>query len=170
MRWTWNRAGDQKHVLAFLATVGVVALSAAVTPASAAEVEFRGGGYIEDFTSACAADGYTDPVYVNAIYRPRKLGSNGASTRFSFFFPSYYAASYELPKGKLGAAYKKVVGGATGTATSFFIVKPRMRILSKAPGRVKASTNSVSVTGQIDNFDGVSNCTATFRLSLQRHP
>ncbi len=152
------------------AIVGALLLLSATVPAAAEEVEYRGAGYLQNFTPACAPKGYVDPVFVNAIYRPRLLGTNGASTRLSFFIPPFYATSYELPKGKLGDRFRRVVGGATGTATEFFATKPRMRITERTPDRVKPKTTSVTLAGQIDNFDGIKGCKADFELNLHYHP
>jgi hypothetical protein len=154
-------------------TGAVLALAVATVgtaSASAEEIEFRGGGYINNFSNACAAKGFVDPVYVSSIYRPRRLGTNGDATRISFFFPQFYAASYELPKGRLGKSFKKVVGGATSSATYFFDNNPRMRIKVKTPRRVRSKTEAVTLSGTIRNFDGIDGCTADFDLSLRQQP
>ena len=165
-----NNARTIGRVLAAAALVTVGALSAphAGEAARAKDVEFRGGGYFRNFTAACADTGFTDPAYANAIYRPRKLGTNGNSTRFAFFFPPFYATSYELPKGKLRKAFKPVVGGATGTVTEFFAVKPKMRITEMTPPKPRAKTRSLSISGEIENFDGKAGCKVDFELTLQR--
>jgi hypothetical protein len=156
--------------LTLAAAVLPVAVLSASSPASANEVEFRGGGYVRNFSTECAVSGFTDPVYVSSIYRPRKLGTNGDATRISFFFPQFYATSYELPKGKLGNTFKKVVGGATGTATYFFSKNPRMRLTAMTPAKVKMRTPVVSLSGEIKNFDGIEGCKADFELSLRLQP
>ncbi|MCT8974918.1 hypothetical protein [Microbaculum marinisediminis] len=152
------------------AVVGLTMLAVTATSAGAEEVEYRGSGYLKNFTAACAPKGYGDPIFVNAIYRPRRLGTNGSSTRLSFFLQPFYAMSYELPKGRLGDRFKKVVGGATGTATEFFSTRPRLRLTDTNPGRINLKTTSLSLAGQIDNFDGIKGCRADFELGLNYHP
>jgi hypothetical protein len=137
---------------------------------AAGEVEFRGSGYVQDFSEECAQGGYTEAVYVNVRFRPRGMGMNGRSTRISFFFPQFHASSYELPKGKLGKTFKNVVGGATGSATSFFSNKPRLRIVEMDPADIKKRTDGLLMSGQIQNFDGIEGCEAYFDISLRRQP
>ncbi|WP_436644558.1 hypothetical protein [Microbaculum sp. FT89] len=168
MQSTANSTVRPKTVSA--AIVGLAMLAVAATSARAEEVEYRGSGYLKNFTAACAPKGYDEPVFVNAIYRPRKLGTNGSGTRLSFFLQPFYAMSYELPKGRLGKRFKKVVGGATGTATEFFSTRPRVRLTDANPGRINLKTTSVTLAGQIDNFDGIKGCRADFELGLNYHP
>jgi hypothetical protein len=102
----------------------------------------------------------------NRPFKPRKLGSNDASTRLSFFFPLFYAMSSKLESGRLGHGYKTVVGGSTGTTTTVFDVSPQLRIIDMSPSDVTESTEGVLISGKIRNFDGVESCTAEFDVSL----
>jgi len=155
---------------AVLTAIAGAAIGIASGPAAAKAVEFRGSGYLRNFSEECERKGFSGPVYVNTIYRPARLGTNGKATQLSFFFPEFYAVSYELPRGRFGKNFKRVVGGATGVATHFFDSSPEVRMTAETPKRVRGNTPAAFISGEIRNFDGIEGCLADFELSLRRQP
>lgn len=132
-------------------------------------VEFRGGGFFS-FSTQCQAEGWEGTTYASVRYRPPKVGSNGNSTRFSVFFPLFYATNFILPTGNLTAAYKTVDGGGLGSSLWVYPTKPKMRVTLRSPSAVNASTEAVRLKGQINGFDNVKNCVVDFDVNLTRRP
>ena len=142
---------------------------ASVQSVQAQTVEFRGGGFFS-FSTQCQAEGWSGTTYASARYRPPKVGSNDQSTRFSVFFPLFYATSFVLPTGNLTATYKAVEGGGLGSTLWIYPTKPKMRVTLRSPSAVNASTEAVRLKGQINGFDNVKNCVVDFDVNLTRRP
>jgi len=156
-----------KLAAAFLA--GAIA-SASPSLARADVVDFRGGGWISNFTEACVEVGWGPrTLYVNARYRPPRLGDNGPNTRITFL-TSHYATSYLLPEGNLTNRFKPVRGGGTGAGTFFFSQDPQMRITLQQPRNVRPRTPSVRLRGQIRDFDNTPGCRVNFDISVTQRP
>ncbi|TCT03339.1 hypothetical protein EDC22_12012 [Tepidamorphus gemmatus] len=162
-----SRALFRRWIAGGLLLAGATVVSAQSVEAQT--VEFRGGGFFS-FTSQCQAEGWEGTVYASARYRPPGVGSNGPSTRFSVFFPLFYATSFVLQSGNLTAAYKTVDGGGLGSQLWVYPTKPRMRVTLRSPSAVNASTEAVRLKGQINGFDNVRNCVVDFDVSLTRRP
>lgn len=138
--------------------------------AAAQVVEFRGGGFLTNFTAACQEGGWgPGPVYVNARYRPPRLGDNGPSTRLAFY-TGHYANSYTLPNGNHSNRFQPVNGGGTGSVTYFFQQQPRMRVTLQQPANVRRNTQSLRLKGAIRRFDDYAGCNVTFEINLTRRP
>jgi len=150
-----------------LAVALVMAGSATV---SAQIVEYRGGGFLTNFTQACQQGGWgPGPAYVNARYRPPRLGNNGPSTRLAFY-TGHYANSFVLPQGDLTNRFKAVSGGGTGSVTYFFAGRPQMRVTQQTPSTVRRGTAHLRLKGQIRRFDDYPGCRVTFDISLTKRP
>ena len=132
-------------------------------------VEFRGGGFFS-FSTQCEAEGWGGTTYASVRYRPPMLASNDPSTRFSVFFPLFYATNFMLPTGNLTATYKAVEGGSLGAGIWIYPTKPKMRVTLSTPSKVDTSTEAVRLKGQINGFDNVKNCVVDFDVSLTRRP
>jgi len=152
----------------YAAAALLLAAGAASVPAAADEIiQFYGTATISKFSSACAEYGWTQTVDARARYRPPNLGDNDKSTRFSFFFNTY-AMSYKLAKGTITSSFKDVIGGATGSQTYFFENTPQLRVTSQSPETITTKTKTVTLKGQIQGWDDLPNCSATFSMEVSR--
>ena len=98
-------------------------------------------------------------------FTPPKLGSNGASTRLSYYF-RFFSENYTLPRGRLTSKFKKVNG--VGIGRGAFSFTARLRLTKFTPKTVKSSTTFIDMAGQIRDFDGVANCNISFRATFTR--
>jgi len=143
--------------------MGVIASSV-----SAAEVDFRGGICITSAAAACSTGSWKVGDCLDMRYRPPGLLGNGPATRLSFF-TNDFAENYTLPTGTLiGTTYKTVNGTAIEEVARTFTAQ--MRITAQSPATLTATSNFVSSTGNIQDFDAVTGCTVGFRASGTRRP
>lgn len=145
------------------------AMFASAQSVQAQTVEFRGGGFFS-FSSECEQAGWGGTTYASVRYQPPKVGSNNQTTRFSVFFPLFYATNFILPTGNLTAAFKTVDGGGLGSSLWVYSTKPKMRVTLRSPSAVNVSTPAVRLKGQISGFDDVQNCVVDFDVNLTRRP
>lgn len=135
-------------------------------PAGAQEiVEFRGFGYLQNFTAGCADTGWVGTPQFNVRYRPSGVGSNGPSSRLSFF-DRFYAFSLRLQDGRFNRTWQQVDAGGTGSTTFQWENPASVRVTRHAPSSIGATTPQVRLVGQIRNFDGVVGCNVTFEATL----
>jgi hypothetical protein len=153
--------------------VGFVGLSLAlmISSASAARVEFVGTLDILSVTTACTTQQETE---INRIYEmrynPPNLGVADDRTSLSLHEGTAGggAQNYTLPTGSLiGTAFQTVAG--TGIYRHAFTYTTTMRIISQAPAALTTATNSVTLVGNINNFDGVTGCNVQFRAVGVQH-
>jgi hypothetical protein len=138
------------------------------SPASAATVEWRGGGFLSTQSQACLDDGYRANEYVSVRFRPKGLGDNGDYSKLSFFHPLFFATSY-LRKGNFTKSYKAVSGGGTGSSTWFFASKVKLKA-QLTPSKVGESTETVRIVGGIKNYGDTAGCDMTFDVSVTKRP
>jgi len=136
----------------------------------ATEHEFRGGGYVKNFSANCADNGWTGRYYMSVRYRPPGIGANGPETRITFFFPLFLAANYILESGNLNSNYKDVLGAGMSTRPYDFTIVPQMRVTEMTPNNVTGSTNYITMKGQIKGWSDIQGCRATFEVSLTKRP
>ncbi len=145
----------------------MAALGVSVSGASANTVEFRGAACITSVNAACAPFGWTVGDCMLMRYSPRSLGTNGPATELSLFGQSF-SDNYSLATGNpVGTVFQPVVGihvGRTGYSFS-----PKMRFTSQSPAALGTS-KSVTLAGNITNFDDSTGCTVGFRASGTRRP
>ncbi|MGQ0484526.1 MAG: hypothetical protein ACT4SY_04140 [Hyphomicrobiales bacterium] len=132
--------------------------------------EFIGAVCLTTKTAACGTDaeGLAVGTCADLEYQPPNLG-DGPSTKITILHTvegnSHIAINHTLPSGTLvGTTYKtvnatkvQIEGGQTYTS--------QMRLTSQSPATIVLSTNFVSFTGNIANFDNVAGCTIGFRGS-----
>lgn len=140
-----------------------------VSSASAANIGFRGGGFLSNPTQACIDNGWGQVNYVSARYRPPNVGANGPQT-FLAVHDQFSAQSYVLASGKLTSKFKNVQGGATFFGTALFINQAKVKVTFLQPETITASTQDVIIAGQIQGVSDLPGCKFDFRFSLTRQP
>ena len=143
-----------------------LALAASASMTQAAIVEFRGGACITAVTTACAADGWDIGDCMSMRYSPPNLGTNGAATELTFMNQAF-GVNYGLATGTLvGTTYKPVSGVHVGRTGYTFSSSARITTQTA----VSAASSSVTLIGNITNFDSTTGCTVGFRASGARKP
>lgn len=151
--------------LALCATLCLVAAPMSVRSADAQVAEWRGFGYVGNFTANCAPD-WGGTWQVNARYRPANLGSNGPNTRLSFFSP-FYAMNFTREGGRFTPTYRNIQSAGLG-ASGRVIEGSRIQVTTMVPNNANLNPNSptVRLVGDIRNFDGIQGCTASFEVTM----
>jgi hypothetical protein len=132
----------------------------------AAALEWHGSGEITVFNSACAPGGWTGTQFLFGIrYAPPSLALNGPSTRLTLSSGPFNHYNFVLPSGALNNTFQTVnvmhIGGFHQTYTA------QMSVTSQTPATITATTDHVTLGGQINGFDGITNCVATFDIVLE---
>lgn len=133
-------------------------------------VEFRGGGYVKNLNSACNSGGIDGPLYFSVRYYPPNLGANGSNTRFSFFFPLFYAENYVRESGDLGPNFKTVTGFGLSTLTFEYTSNPKIKIMNMTPSTITLDTQTVTMKGRVRGWANISDCRVDFEIGLSRRP
>lgn len=149
--------------------LGSLMIVGATSIASAAPVEFRGGGFITNLTPECIADGWSEGTYQNIRFRPPNLGTNGVQTSLSLFY-SFSAVGYVLASGNLGAKFKNVQGNFIYAQAFPFANQAAIRVTFSQPVSFSNTTTDIVIGGQIKNFGDTANCQVDFRFSLTLKP
>lgn len=147
-----------------LASLGLTMM---ISTAAAARVEFRGGLCILTASAPCTTFEETSVgVCYQMRYAPRNLGDNGPATKVTLIeFGG--AQNYTLPSGSLiGTSYQTVNG--TGVYRSGFTFTSPMRITAQSPATLTTAT-SVTITGNIKDFDSIPGCDVKFLGAGPRH-
>lgn len=139
-------------------------------PAIAQTVEFRGGGYVSDFSPACREFGYTpnDRIFMTARLRPSGVGSNGPSTRLSTYtqFGAYF---YGKPDGAFTRQFEPVIAATIFSVPSVFESgEVELRVTTQAPRNLDDSSQTVRLVGIVRGFEGLANCRVNFDFSMVR--
>lgn len=138
-------------------------------PAAAQPVEWRGAGYVFNFSDQCQALGWQGSSITRVRYRPRDLGSNGPGTRISFLY-DWVALNFERPNGPIPARFVNVRGSSLGAVSFNYADRTRMRIDTHVPRRpqLDSDTPTVRIGGRIANWDNIRGCRADFEATLLR--
>lgn len=143
-----------------------LAAALALAAPAAAQTEFRGGGFVSDFTSPCATDGWTTPNQIVARFRPAgQPGNSPTSNTLNLFFDSF-TLHFAYPNGAqdiwLTTTSAATVGGAFGLQTD---PQPQVRLLAP-PSNTTPNPGEVHLVAEINHFAAVQNCQARVNLWL----
>ncbi len=146
----------------------MAALAVSAGGAIAQTVEFRGAACITSVNAACTPFGWTVGDCLLMRFSPRSLGTNGPATELSLFGQSF-SDNYSLATGNpVGTVFQPVIGihvGRTGYSFS-----SNMRFTSQSPAPLLASSKSVTLAGNLTNFDDSTGCTVGFRATGTLRP
>jgi len=135
---------------------------------AAAMTQFRGGGFLSEFTPECAADGWGGIHMVTARYRPSGLPMNGDRTRLSVF--TEWGAFNFNTEGRFSNTMRAVDAIAI-FSSPWRLENPhtRMRLLPGSTTNLGNATSLVTLIGEMENFGEVEDCSVRFRLYMSRH-
>lgn len=145
------------------AAVISILLASAVAGAGSAGAAPRYQGAMVIFASTGTCADY-DPVgeQLSVRFRPGGVGDNPANTGFTFIWGN---GGYGLTvPGRITSVAK------TGSLTSLFDYgntggTATIRFTSQVPAVIQPTTASVFAIGELTDFDGMTGCTASFRMS-----
>jgi hypothetical protein len=157
---------SMKSRAVFAKSTCAAALVFGTLAASPALAEWRGSAVVRTHTAPCVTGGtYTTGAIVNARYRLPNLLGNGPDTRLTFY-DRYYGFAVKRV-GALSGAFLPATGTGFGSGGAFIWSKPTLvRVVSRVPAAVVATTPFVNMQIQITNFDEILGCTVTIDLSL----
>jgi hypothetical protein len=131
----------------------------------AAALEWHGSGEFTAFSTECAPGWTGTQILLGIRYAPPSLGMNGPSTRLTISSNAFNHYNFVLPSGALNNTFQTVnvthVNRFHQTYTAQMLVQPP----TTTP--ITAKTDHVNLVGQINGFDGITNCLATFDIVLE---
>lgn len=140
-------------------TTAAVALCCAASQAQAGRVDFAGRFHMTAQNAACVSFG--DGIQpADFRYRPPNLGTNGTATKLTVI-EGWGAENWQIASGSLiGTSWVTVTD--TGIAGGAGQITTKMRIRSQVPATLTATTPSVTIIGDIQNFQEDTGCTISF--------
>lgn len=153
-----------KRLLLILTFLGLSAAGAL-----AVNIEWRGGVCLTAVNPACSAIGWSVGDCGSLRFSPPNVGTNGSSTKFATFWGNNFAEAYTKATGSLiGTTFRTVNG--VGVGRSGFTFTSTMRFTSQIPGAPTATSDAITIVGDIKNFDGTVGCNMSFRAAVTRQP
>lgn len=156
---------DPCRSAALAAALGMMTLAA---PAAAQTTEFRGGGFVSDFTAPCATDGWGPPNQIVARMRPAGEPGNAANSSILNFFFDSFTMHFAFPTAAAGTWVTTTsaasIGGGFGVQTS---PQPQVRVLTPPVGTT-FTADERHVLAEILHFGGIQDCQARVNLWLYR--
>lgn len=152
-----------RPVLGALAAVAALGLSPAM-----AQTEFRGGGFLSDFSSQCNAAGWSGTSQVVVRFRPAGASGNHATeNRMSLFFDSYtmfFGYSNSAIGSYANATSAGMIGASFSSQTSPAVQVRRQN----PPASTTFNASELHLVVDINNFDQTANCSVRANLWLYR--
>jgi hypothetical protein len=151
-----------------LAVVAALFAAAFSSPAFALQT-WQGDVFIVAVTPACESDGITANSFYRGVLRPGGLENNGSNTNFSLVSSRnaqhYSFLPYQLQSGSgsyqaTGINSVASLGKWTGTFSN----------ATRGPILISSVTPTIVFKLTINNYGGVTNCTATLKGSLGNRP
>jgi hypothetical protein len=131
----------------------------------AAALEWHGSGEITAFNNACAPGWTGTQILFGIRYAPPSLALNGPSTRLTISTGPFNHYNFVLPSGALNNTFQTVnvmhIGGFHQTYTA------QMSVTGQTPANITATTDHVTLVGQISNWDDIAGCVANFDIVLE---
>ncbi|MFN7003550.1 MAG: hypothetical protein ACK4NW_09000 [Roseinatronobacter sp.] len=138
--------------------------------AKAQVVEFRGGGFLSDFSEDCAPFFAPDNrVYINVRYRPANLGSNGTNSELAFSNEFFWQTTFELQDGSFSEEWSRAQGFHGGIITLRTRPAPFLRDRQQDPATLTNQSQDVYIQGQVRHMFQ-RGCRASYNIALIRRP
>lgn len=152
--------------LACLAATAAL-LGAMGATAASAQVQFRGGGFVSNF-SGCEQYGWRDQsLMIRARYRPAELSQDN-TTSLSLYL--HNGAENYSRSGPLDFTFQSLQGNFIWTGSGRTTPRPRIRVLTQDPEVITAETRDIQMRFRIRNFGVLPGCQADVGLVLTRFP
>ncbi len=140
------------------------------SPLQAQPVEFRGGGFLSDFSEGCAPFFVPDNrVYINVRYRPAGLGSNDANSLLAFSNEFFWQHTFTLEDAEFNEDWQRTVGFFGGILTERARPAPVLRFRNQQPEMLTEDSQDVYIFGQVRHMFQ-RGCRANYRIALIRRP
>ncbi|KPQ07392.1 MAG: hypothetical protein HLUCCA12_06140 [Rhodobacteraceae bacterium HLUCCA12] len=152
------------RIAAFAALVG----GGAVTMAQAQnQVQFRGGGYVSNF-SGCEDYGWNADtnMMIRARYSPGELAANDNRTSLSVYLPM--GAENYSRRGSFGRNFRGVQGSFVWSGGGRIIPRPRVRVIAQNPQNISDTTGEIQMRLRVRNFGVLEGCMAEIGLVMTR--
>lgn len=142
---------------------GYLAVAASVLLPGVAhgETVWLGGAVLTSVTGCGTNYRVGEPIPMR--YYPANLAGNDGYSKIAFH-STYYAQSFAY-NGKFPNVLTAVIGGRTVSGTGAFSVTPKLKMTSITPANYTATTPSLALVGEIQNFKDISGCNVSFRAS-----
>jgi hypothetical protein len=125
-----------------------------------------GVGEITAFTSVCETKGWTGTATLVGVgYEPPSVGRNGPSTGLGITIGPFNHYSFVLPSGALNGSYQTVNVEHIGLGPQAYTAK--MKVTSQQPPTITIMTDFISLVGEINGWDDIAGCVATFDIVLK---
>jgi len=155
----------------FRASVIVAVAAGLLAAPASAQTEYQGGGYLSNWTAACAPDNWSGVVEVIARMRPAGQPGNSATQNILNLFMDQYTLHFrynDAPENisQTAAAFASI-GGGYGPASD---PMPRVRRLATPPGTVPGNDegHALHYFAEIENFSHLAGCRVRVNLWLHR--
>jgi hypothetical protein len=131
----------------------------------AAALEWRGSGEITAFNNACAPLWTGTQILFGIRYAPPSLNLNGPSTRLTISNNPFNHYNFILPSGALNNTFQTV--NVAHMNKFYQTYTAQMSVTGQTPANITATTDHVSLVGQINGFDEIAGCVANFDIVLE---
>lgn len=133
------------------------------TPAALAQhVEWIGTFCIVEANQTCTANGWNVGSCFASRYTEPNVGDDGPITSISLFERTY-AVNFTSATGIVGTNFQPV--NATKVGSRGFQFTSQMRVVTERPFPVIATTPMIRSFGDINGWDGISDCNIGFRAA-----
>jgi hypothetical protein len=147
----------------------VAAAAMTVSTAEAAtHVEFSGSFCITAANSTCTANGWTVGKCGATRYLPFNVGDDGTTTRLDVFFRTYAIDTYSPSANLVGLTYQPMT--VTKVAGSGYQFSANARISAQSPVSPTNTTEFITMSGDVQNWDGITGCDISFKAAHTHCP
>lgn len=148
--------------------VGLV-MGAGVATAQTGPTEFRGGGFLTDFSAECAPEGWSGTAQLTARVRPAGQPGNPANLDTVSLFFDTFTVHITMPTPILNqyvnATSVVAIGGAASTETTPVLQYRRL----PEPSYTVFAPEQMHRLADLNNFSFTPNCRARLNLWLYRN-
>lgn len=150
-----------------LSLLPVTALAMGLSAPAGAEVLFDGTMKITEVSAACTGLGANWTA--NASFHPQTVTGGPANQNFSSlnFFATTMTLSWVLAGASFNTTFQQAVCSGIGWSAYNCQRASYIRVTSQSPATITRTTPTVTLAGQIRNFNGQAgqeNCVASFRM------
>ena len=136
-------------------------------PVAAAEHKWIGTTVVSA-TTGCGSGWNPLGAVLNTLFKLPVAGStNGTDSDFNFF-DKHWAAGFHLQNGVFTSAYKLANATVVGSGSGIYLAS--LRFTSQTPAAIATTTQFVTITGNVKDFDFRPGCNISFKTSLSKSP
>ncbi|KPQ07393.1 MAG: hypothetical protein HLUCCA12_06145 [Rhodobacteraceae bacterium HLUCCA12] len=138
----------------------------AAAPADAM-VQFRGGGFMTDFSPECATGGFGGTIMVTSRYRPSGLSGNGPRSWLTVMHEPG-AVNFNT-QGRFQRSFAPVEAVALYSSVWPLISpQPQVQLLPGTTFSLNGDSTFVALIGEVNHFAQIEDCSFRLRLYMRR--